>query len=563
MILRPRQIGAVEGVFEQWKTVSSTLGVAATGFGKTQIFCEIVKRVAPARCLILCHRTELVDQAVKRLKSFGMEAEIEKAELHASHSLWNRAPVVVATPQTLFSGKEGHERMMRFLPKDFGYLIVDEAHRYVAPTYLKVINYFRQNENLKVLGVTATPDRLDCEALSKIFESVAFDVEICDLIDDGWLVPIKQQMVKIEGLDFSACRTTAGDLNGSDLIAVMEQEKNLHGVASATLDIAKDQRTLVFAAGVKQAEILSEIFNRHRSDCSNVISAKTHPQIRKEMLESFATGKTQIMVNVGVLIEGYDNPNIQAVVSAAPTKSRSKYAQLVGRGTRPLDGILAGLETSDERKAAIAASSKPALLVVDFSGNAGRHKLINTSDILGGKISEEAKEIAIKRIEEKGGAANIRDEIALAEEEIIRRIEEQRKANAARKAHLKAIATYRATYIDPFDSFKKTAEKWQGWKQKTPLTEKQRKILVQKGFNPDKMSVEEGSATLQKIFACSDKQANILIRAGYSPEELKGIKKWEASKMIEACKANGWKRPKSKLEAQLASVDSIDDSIPF
>ena len=100
--------------------------------------------------------------------------------------------------------------MSKFDPQRFGVLIIDEAHHATSPSYRRVIDYYRTNPALKVLGVTATPDRADEEALGQVFQSVAFDYEVLDAIHDGWLVPIEQQMVHVEGLDYSSIRTTAG-----------------------------------------------------------------------------------------------------------------------------------------------------------------------------------------------------------------------------------------------------------------------------------------------------------------------------------------------------------------
>ena len=550
-VLRPYQNDAIAGVFREWESVSATLGVAATGSGKTSIFVEIIRQCAEQgkRAIILCHRTELVTQARNRLEEFGLECEIEQADQVASTNLFTRAPVVIATPQTLFSGRNGNTRMKRFNVEDFGILICDEAHHYIAEKFHSVIAYFQSHPKLKVLGVTATPDRADALAMSKIFQSVAFDIEICDMIDEGYLVPIKQQMIRIEGLDFSACRTTAGDLNGADLARIMEQEKTLQGVASATIEICGDRRTLVFTASVKQAEQLCEIFNRHKPGKADWICANTQKDLRKESLTKFETGATQIMVNCGILTEGYDNPKIEVVVSARPTKSRSLYSQIVGRGTRPLPKVIDGLATKEERCAAILASPKPALTVLDFVGNSGRHLLVTCADILGGKTSEEAKMLAKKRIQEKGEAADIRKELTEAELDILREVQEQeRRAEAARKAGLVAKATFRATYVDPFAAFARHAEKWQGFQQTRPLTEKQRKILIGRGKDPDRMTLAEACEEIKKAFMPTDAQRRVLVRAGYTNEEVDKIKKGDASACIVACKNNGWKRPQARPE---------------
>lgn len=539
---RGYQENAVNSVFTEWEKVSATLGVAATGSGKTNIFCDVIRRRMPGRALILAHRKELVSQAVIRLRSFGIDAEVEQADLVATTTLFNAAPVVVATPQTLYSNK--FARLKRFKPFDFDTLICDEAHHYCgAPAFEAVVKHFKQNPNLKLLGVTATPDRTDNIAMAKIFDSVAFDIEITDLIQLGYLVDVDQRMVKIETLDFSECRKTAGDLNAADLARVMEYERTLLGMADATLSTVGNKRTVVFAASVRQAERFAEIFNRHKSGCADFVFGHTPPDKRDEVLKRFSKGDLQICVNVGVLTEGYDNPGIESVVMARGTLSRSLYAQMAGRGTRPLPGIVESVlvDDPDIRRKAISESGKPSLLLLDFVGNSGRHKLVTSADILGGKISEEAREKALSRIK-KNGSGKMLDELLLAEKEL-REQEEIRKRNG-----LVAKAKFNLTYIDPFDVFKKRAEKWKGYVQTRPLTDKQRSILLRNGHNPDNYEPAEAQAIITNIFRASEKQINVLVKHGYPREEVCNLQKWEAGNLITALANNGWKKPNPPKE---------------
>jgi superfamily II DNA or RNA helicase len=535
--LRQYQADAVAGVFAQWDKVQATMGVAATGAGKTQIFCEIVRRRQPGKCIILAHRTELVDQAVKRLKRFGIEASVEQGEKEAQASLWNSSPVIVATPQTLYSNK--FARLKKFRPEDFSTLICDEAHHYAgAPSFEAVVKHFKSNPALKLLGVTATPDRADNQAMARVFDSVAFDIEITDLIKLGYLVNVDQRMVKIETLDFSKCRVAMGDLNSGDVIQIMETERTLLGMADAIVKTVGDRRTVVFCAGVKQAERMAEIFNRHREHSAACVFGHTPDDERKETLRKFGAGELQICVNVGVLTEGYDNPGIEAVVMARATLSRSLYAQMAGRGLRALTGVVESIMVDDAslRCRAIATSAKPSLLLLDFVGNSGRHSLITSADILGGKISEQARVIARKKIE-KNGSGDMLDELALAEKELKER-EEARKRRG-----LKPDATYTLTYVDPFDAFTKRAEKWKGYVQKFPLSEKQRQVLAKNGYNPDDYTPAEGQAIITKLFQIKPWQVQRLVRAGYPSEEVASLSTWEAYKLIDGVNKNGGKRP--------------------
>ena len=141
------------------------------------------------------------------------------------------------------------------------------------------------------------------------------------------------------------------------------------------------------------------------------------------------------------------------------------------RARRPLPGVVDGPETADARKAAIAASAKPSCLVVDFVGNAGKHKLVTSADILGGKVSEEAVELAVTRARQTGGPMKMAEALDEAEEELN---EQKRLAEAARRARLVATARFTTQSVDPFDVLHLDPVKPRGWDAGRQLTEKQR-----------------------------------------------------------------------------------------
>lgn len=241
MRLRYYQRDAIAGAREAWKEHQSTLMVIPTAGGKTVTFAHLAKET-PGRVMVVSQREELVFQAANKIREIsGEDVDIEMADFQADlgSGSWfkgfDQRKYVSASVQTLNAGS-GDGRISKFNPNDFGLLICDEAHHGVSSTHRFVLQHFRSNRNCKILGVTATPDRADKEALGQVFESVAFDYEILDAITDGFLVPVLQQVVNVEGLDLSSVRTTAGDLNGADLAEVMEYEKNLLEMASATLD---------------------------------------------------------------------------------------------------------------------------------------------------------------------------------------------------------------------------------------------------------------------------------------------------------------------------------------
>jgi len=546
MKLREYQEGSIKGIFHAFVQYDSTLLVLPTGCGKTVVFAELIRRVQPQRVMVLAHRQELISQAREKIEAIaGVECEIEMADMTAMTSMFGMTPVVVSTVQTQISGGTGTERMRRFDPMEFGLLIIDEAHHAASSSYRRIIEHYRQNPNLKVLGVTATPDRTDEIALGEIFESVAFDYEIIDAIHGGYLVPIDQQFVTVSDLDFSRVRTTAGDLNGADLAALMEQEKNMQEVAAASIQIIGDKRTIVFTASVKQAETLSNIFNRHRQGMAGWVSGKTNKEQRRQLLEDFKTDKIQVVVNCGVLTEGYDNPGVKVIIMARPTKSRSLYSQMVGRGTRSLSGLIDGIVTADERKAAIAGSAKPSVLVVDFVGNSGRHKLMTSADILGGKSSEEAIALAVEKAKESGGRKQMSKLLDEAEIELqnarLQAAEKARLENEARKARLVAKANYTMSKVDPFDRYQVRFQAANNWDKENGrnFSEKQRNILRNCGVDPDSVSFSCGKQMIGAYFTQpTPKQIVCLSKNGRYRE---GMTREEAnSAMDKLAKEKGW-----------------------
>ena len=545
MQLRPYQTKSVQSVEEEWRENTSTLLVLPTGTGKTVVFSDIIRRAFPRRALVLAHRAELVYQAKAKIEAItGWRVDIEMGEMRADMDCMYGGPqVVVSTIQTQSSGGDGSGRMTRFDPRMFGVVVIDEGHHACANSYRKILDWYTQNEAVRVLGVTATPDRADEEALGQIFDTVAFDYEIADAIHDGWLVPITQQMVHVEGLDFSQVRTTAGDLNGKDLAKVMEYEKNLHRVVSPAIEIAGDKRTLVFSSSVDHAERMAEMFNRHKPGSATSVCGKTPKDDRRRILSDFETGRIQTVCNCNVLTEGFDNPGVEVIIMARPTKSRSLYAQMAGRATRPAEAIAHDLndhESPEARKAMIEASEKPNCLIVDFVGNAGRHKLCTSVDILGGKISDRAKELATERMQ-NGPPTDVSDAIA----EAIEAERKEKERDAAKRARLKAKATYTTSTVDPFDTFQVTPVEPRGWDKGKKLTAKQDALLKKQGINADDMPYTQAKQLIDTLFdrwdknLCSFKQAKLLRKRGLPTD----VTRDKATEMInEIAEREGWRK---------------------
>jgi superfamily II DNA or RNA helicase len=540
VILRDYQLQACDSIMRDFETVSSTLAVLPTGTGKTGVAAEVIKRTEGAT-LFLAHREELLSQARKTIEAHcGCETELELAGARASEMY--PAPVLLASVQTMTSGRNGARRMHKFSPYNYGLIVIDESHHSPATSYKAVLDYFRSNKDLKVLGITATPERADEEALGQVFESVAFDYSVLQAIRDGWLVPVQQQLIEIENLDFSHVRTTAGDLNSGDLATVMEEERNLYGICDATMKELGQRKAIMFTVSVKQAELACEILNRYRAGVAAFASGKTPKEDRRRIMRDFAAGKFQVLVNCNLVSEGFDIPDADLLVQARPTKSKLLYQQQLGRIMRPLPGSVDGLQSAAARLVAIEQSKKPVATVIDFVGNAGRHKLVHSIDILGGKISDEARELAERELRKTGMPAKVDDIVIEAER---REREERERQEAAKRAKLTGRATYSKRYVDAFDAFDLIAPPQRAWDRSKHLTAKQSALLVKQGIDPLRLSYSEGNAVLQELFRrwngglATLRQCACLKRFGY---DTRGVTRQKASEMIDALSKNGWKK---------------------
>jgi superfamily II DNA or RNA helicase len=494
--MRDYQQEAVDAVYVELQENLSTMVVMATGTGKTCVFSEIAYRWPVGRVMIIAHREELIDQAAEKIGHHLDEHPAiemgDRKESRDGHGLLDKSKVLVTSVQTM----SRPNRMQWFNPSDFGLIITDECHHSVSASYRRVYEHFHKNPQLRHVGVTATPKRSDEAALGDIFRTVAYEMDIRQGIDEGWLVDVEQKMIVVEGLDFSKCRTTAGDLNQKDIAAAWgfekttvqtddmteiqreqleHQEKMLHAVVSPVIQEAQGRPTIIFATTKDHAERLCEICLRHPGVTAEFLTDDTDRVERKEIIARFRSQRTQILVNVSIATEGFD-ARVDVVAIARPTKSESLYRQMIGRGTRPLGGLVDKYDTAIERREAIANSVKPAMTVLDFLGASGRHNLISAVDVLAGSYTEDVIEAAKRKLRESGVTRDIDDLLAeeaqnaterkakamqLAKEKAERdaaakeRQEEERRLRQEewdKRKSVRGHATYRSENVSPFDS---------------------------------------------------------------------------------------------------------------
>lgn len=431
--LRFYQRDACEAIESGWADARSQLLVMATGTGKTIVFGAIARawlKAGRGNVLVLANRNELVQQGRGHLERMcGVACEVDQAGEMASR----KAQLVMASIDTI---KQQH-RLDRYGKDHFSLIICDEAHHWAGGnTYLKPLEFF---QNAKVLGVTATPDRSDEKALGKTFDSVAYCFDILQGIEAGYLVPIAGKQVEIGEIQLDGIKDVAGDLAKGQLDEVMVRA--VEGIVSKTLELERHRQAIGFFPGIKSAQYAAERFNALEPNSTGFIHGGTDPAIRNQITADYRSGKLKRLMNVGIAIEGFDAPATSLIIQGRPTKSRMFYAQTVGRGTRVLPGTVDhvhGAEGAEVRRAAVAASAKSTLVVMDFVGNATKHALVTPEDLLGGDYSDEEVEEAKRKAKENPGG------------DVRKRLEEARRELAAVAAAVRSRVSAKVSSFNPF-----------------------------------------------------------------------------------------------------------------
>ncbi len=425
-----------------------TLAVEFTGAGKTNVMAEVARR-RPGRSLFLVHRKELVEQIADRVRRITSDPHAVAVEMALDRSdeadfLYQRR-FVAASVQTL----SNPARLARFAPDAFGTLFVDEAHRATAPSYLTVIDHFWPHAGL--VGVTATPQRGDNVPLRRLFTRVAANRPLTWGVDNGWLVPVRQKVVKIDGLNLSGLRTSDGDWTAEQIDRAFAEDGPLHAVARPLAEIVPHgQQALVFCGGVNSAEGLAQVLNGYRPGAARWVCGdrrRCPPEDRQQIVKDFKSGRLTFLVNVGCYTEGFDHPPTAFVVIARPTKKVGLYLQMLGRGTRTLPDTVDGLSGPAARKDAIAASGKPYCTVLDFVGSSGRFDVrqITAADVLGDAASKEVRQRARELLERRKGGGDVQEALERAAEQLeaMRELDRETAERERLRRALRAEVAYR------------------------------------------------------------------------------------------------------------------------
>jgi len=516
MQLRKYQVEAVDAIQGEWKKgMKRTLLVLPTGTGKTIVFTKIAEEVVRdgGRVLIVAHRSELLDQASEKLfLSTGLKCSVEKAEETCLDS-WYR--VTVGSIQTLMRDS----RLVKFGADYFDCIIVDEAHHILSDSYLKVMEHFSE---ACVLGVTATPDRSDMKNLGSYFESLAYEYTLPKAIKEGFLSPIKALTLPLT-LDLTGVGQQAGDFKAADLGTALDPY--LHQIADEMVNYCMDRKSVVFLPLIKTSQKFRDILQEKGFQAAEVNGESTD---RAEILADFDAGKYNVLCNSMLLTEGWDCPSVDCIVVLRPTKIRSLYSQMVGRGTRLYPG-------------------KDDLLLLDFLWHTERHELCHPAHLIC-----ENEEVA-QKMTENIEAAGCPVDIEAAEEKATEDVVSQREEALAKL--LQEMKHRKKKLVDPLQfEMSIQAEDLSsyvpafGW-ECSPPSKKQVETLERLGILPDQID-NAGKAT--KLLERLDKRREEGLTTPKQIRFLEGrgfqhVGTWQfegARKLIDRIAANGWGVPK-------------------
>jgi superfamily II DNA or RNA helicase len=411
------------------------------------------------------------------------------------------------------------DRLERFPQDYYQTIIVDEAHHALSQSYQTIFKWFSE---AKVLGVTATPDRGDKKNLGSFFQSLAFEYTLPAAIKDGYLCPIRAQTIPLQ-IDISQVKTTGGDYSEADLGKALEPY--LAAIADEMVKACLDRKTLVFLPLIATSKRMRDLLVERGFRAGEVNGESVD---RAEVLERFRRGETNCLCNSMLLTEGYDEPAIDCIVCLRPTKIRSLYAQIVGRGTRPSPG-------------------KEHLLLLDFLWNSERHELCRPAYLVA--ESEEVAKRMTEKINEAGDeGADLEAVQEEAQGELVNERELALAKQLAEMRHRKralvdplqyAVSIQAEDLVDYVPSF--------DWEM-APASKGQLQTLEKSGIFPEEITCAGQAAKLLE-------RLNVRRASGFAtPKQVRTLERFdyphagtmtfaEANKIISRLAANGWRKP--------------------
>ncbi|MBA7492639.1 UvrABC system protein B [subsurface metagenome] len=364
--LRDYQTECLNAISEASKAkISKPLVSLPTGTGKTIIFAYIIREISRrgGRSLVLVHRDELLNQAEDKLLTIWPEAEVGIVKA-ARNEL--DAPVTIASVQTA----SRQSRLKQLCDSGFDFIVTDEAHHAVAASYQRIYDRLLNGNGSGQLhlGVTATPNRGDRRGLLEVYEKVVYHRSLLEMIRAGWLCDLRCVQITTD-ISLDSVKTRQGDFAQGELGAVVNTENRNELIVQAYHEHAAGRMALCFTVDVQHAHDLADAFQEEGVNAV-ALSGKTPIDERRRTLRQFHNREMDVICNCQVLTEGYDEPAVDSIILARPTKSSALYTQMVGRGTRTFPG-------------------KSDCLILDFADVAGRHRIMQLPNLVGLKEQQE------------------------------------------------------------------------------------------------------------------------------------------------------------------------------
>ena len=366
LTLRPYQEDAINGLYDYWSDGrgNDPLIVAPTGAGKSLILAKLVEDAlgyTGTRILMLTHVKELIEQNAQELvgilpnvdlgfysASLGQKRLDRQVTFAGIQSIWERAPDMIPPPDLV---------------------IIDEAHlvpKNTTTRYGKFLDDLRVcNPEVKIVGLTATPYRLDSGYLHKgkgaIFDGIAYDIPVGMLMDEGYLAPLVSKGGKAQ-IDLTNVGKRGGEFIESQLAMAASDPELVRSTVEEIVRFGEDRKSwLIFASGVGHAKMIEAEMHTHEID-AEVITGEDNKTDRARKIADFKAGRLRCLINIGVLTAGFNHPATDLVALVRATASAGLYVQMAGRGTRNAPG-------------------KTDCLLLDFGGNVARHGFIDAVQV--------------------------------------------------------------------------------------------------------------------------------------------------------------------------------------
>ena len=313
-------IGSIKDKFEEGK--KTQLVSLPTGSGKTVIFGSLIKEMG-MKSIVLTHTEDLLNQTESKMRLFNKGKTIEK--LSGKHKNFD-ADILVSTVQSACTDKT----LEKLVSSGYELMIIDECHHSAAETWRKTIEAISPK---LLVGMTATPFRSDEKGLAEIYDIISYTKSIGYMIDNKYLCNIQSKQIRSDIDTSTETNEPKSDFSSDYLEKTMNCPELIEDTVKKFIEEAPNRKTIAFCTSIDHSDKLSKKFNE-----SGISSRSIHgglkSDIREQIIEDFKLNRFQVLTNCQILTEGFDEPSVDCVIIAKPTRSKALFQQMIGRGLR-------------------------------------------------------------------------------------------------------------------------------------------------------------------------------------------------------------------------------------